>query len=167
MFKCVKTHDSGVCDSAGSTNLERRGVSESDTTYVDPSKVGVHNENSDDIWSICTYSFTGDLFYAPHVQRYILLLIFAMNMEVKVFSTFDIWPFTEYSGYLVPAHIVNPPKKNFFFRRFVRPNDVGNNKNPSKGLIKMVLNHLSWLSLYHFFKSFNKEILWILVLAEA
>ena len=32
-----------------------------DTTYVDPSAVGVHK--SDDIWSICTYSLS-DTYYA-------------------------------------------------------------------------------------------------------
>ena len=52
MFKCVKTHDSKVHDLVGCTRHERRGVSEADTTYVDPSAVDVHNENNDDI---CTY----------------------------------------------------------------------------------------------------------------
>ena len=48
-------------------------VSETDTTYLDPSAVGVHNDNTDDICSICTYSLTHGLGYALHVQRYILL----------------------------------------------------------------------------------------------
>ena len=73
MFKCVKTHDSRVHDLVGGTNRERRGVAKAVTTYVDPSEVGVHNENSDDIWSICTYPLPRGLCYAMHVRRYILL----------------------------------------------------------------------------------------------
>ena len=34
---------------------------------------GVHNGNSDDILSICTYSLTLGLCYTMHVRRYILL----------------------------------------------------------------------------------------------
>ena len=56
MFKCAKIHDSRVRDLICSTNRKRRGVAEADTAYVDPSAVGVHKGNSDDIWSICTYS---------------------------------------------------------------------------------------------------------------
>ena len=73
MFKCVKTHDLRVRDLVGSTNREERGVAEDDTTYVDPSEVGVQNENSDEIWSICTYSFTLGLYRAVHVRKYIML----------------------------------------------------------------------------------------------
>ena len=62
-----------VRDLVGSTNRERRGVAEVDTKYVDPTAVGVHIENSDDICSICTYSLTSDLSYVVHVPRYILL----------------------------------------------------------------------------------------------
>ena len=54
-------------------NRERREVAEVDTSYVKPSAAGVHNENSDDIWSICTYSHTRGLCYAMHVRKYILL----------------------------------------------------------------------------------------------
>ena len=67
MFKCVKTHDSRVRDLICSTNRERR-VAEADTTYVEPSAIGVHNENSDDIWSICTFSLTCGLYYVMHVR---------------------------------------------------------------------------------------------------
>ena len=73
MFKCVKTHDSRVRDLVGSTNHERRGVVQPDATYVDPSPVGVHNENGDDIWFICVYSLTRGLFNAMHMRIYILL----------------------------------------------------------------------------------------------
>ena len=72
-FKCVKTHDSRVRDLVSSTNRERRGVDEADKTYVDPSAVGVHNENSDDIWGFCICSLMRGLCYAMHVRRYILL----------------------------------------------------------------------------------------------
>ena len=41
-------------------------VAEADTIYVDPSAVGVHNGNSDNISSICTYSLTRGLCYAMH-----------------------------------------------------------------------------------------------------
>ena len=44
MFKCVKTYDSRIRDLVGSTNRERRGVAEADTTYVTPSAVGVRND---------------------------------------------------------------------------------------------------------------------------
>ena len=64
----VKTHDSMVHDLITSTNSDRRGLFEADTTYVQPSVVGVHNENSDDIWSICTYSLKHGLYYALHVH---------------------------------------------------------------------------------------------------
>ena len=73
MFTCVKSNDSRVHDLVGSTNRERRGVAEADTTYVDLSAVGVHNKNSDDIWSIRTRSLTRGLCYTVHVRRYILL----------------------------------------------------------------------------------------------
>ena len=45
----LQNPDSRVHDLAGSTNRERPGVAEADTTYVDLSAVGVHNENNDDI----------------------------------------------------------------------------------------------------------------------
>ena len=73
MLKYVKPHNSRVSDLVDSTNRERRVVAEADTTYVDQSAVGVHNENSDDIWSICTYLLTHGLCYVMHVRRYILL----------------------------------------------------------------------------------------------
>ena len=72
MFKCVKTHDSRVCELVGSTNREGRELAEVDTIYVDPSVDGVHKENSD-IWSISTYLLARGLYYAMHVRRYILL----------------------------------------------------------------------------------------------
>ena len=67
------SNDSNVFDFVGSTNHERRGVGEADTTYVDPSAVGVPDENSDDILFICTFSLTRGLCYAMQVGRYILL----------------------------------------------------------------------------------------------
>ena len=70
---CLKTHDSRVHAFVVSTKRKRQGVSEADTTNVDRSAIGVHNKNSDDSWSICTYSLTRGLCYALHVQRYILL----------------------------------------------------------------------------------------------
>ena len=78
MFECVNTHDSRlrVRDLVGSTNRERRGNANVDTTNVDPSAVGVYIENSDDIWSICTYPLTFGLCYAMLVRRYILLAIY-------------------------------------------------------------------------------------------
>ena len=57
MFKCVKAHDSRVHDLVGSTNRERRGVVEVNTTYVNPSAVGVHKKNINDIW-VYLYLFT-------------------------------------------------------------------------------------------------------------
>ena len=62
---CFKT---GVCDWVGSTNRERWGVARADTTYVDLSAVGVHNETSDDI---CTYSLTRGLLYHTPAETYI------------------------------------------------------------------------------------------------
>ena len=56
MFKIVKTYDSRVRDLVGSANCKRRGIAEVDTTYVDLYTVDVHNDNTDDIWFICTYS---------------------------------------------------------------------------------------------------------------
>ena len=73
VFKCVKTHDSRLRDLVGNTIRERQRVSNADTKYVDPSVLGVHNENSDDIWSICTCSLTHAICYAMHGRRYILL----------------------------------------------------------------------------------------------
>ena len=73
MFKYVKTHDSSVRDLVASTNRERRGVAEGDTTYVGPSMIGVHNENSEDIWSIFTYSLTRGLYDAMHLRKHIML----------------------------------------------------------------------------------------------
>ena len=73
MFKCFKTHDSRVRDLVDSTNRERRGVADADITYLDPSAVGIHKENIDDTWSICTYSLTRGLCYVMHVPRNILL----------------------------------------------------------------------------------------------
>ena len=64
-------------------------------------------------------------------------LILAMNMRVKVFDTFKVCLFADYSGYLVPANGVISPKMMIFFRRLVRPNYV-NYKNPCKCLIKIV-----------------------------
>ena len=43
--KRFKTRDSWIRDLGGCTNHERRGVAEANTTYVDPSALGVHNEN--------------------------------------------------------------------------------------------------------------------------
>ena len=43
MLKCVKTHDSRVSDLVGSTNREKRGVSEADAIYIDSSAVSVRN----------------------------------------------------------------------------------------------------------------------------
>ena len=55
-----------VCQSSWlqGTNRKRGRVAEADTTYVDQSVAGVHNKNSDDIWSIWTYSLTNNLCYA-------------------------------------------------------------------------------------------------------
>ena len=71
--KCVKTHDARVHGLVGSTNRERRGVAEADTTYADLSAVCVHKENSDDVCSVCTYSLTRGLCYAMHMRKNILL----------------------------------------------------------------------------------------------
>ena len=95
MFKCVKTFDSRVRGLVGSINRERRGVAETDITYVEPSAVGIHNENSNDIWSIYTYSLTHGLCYDELVQRLSCYLTFAVNMYVKVFSAFEIRHFAE------------------------------------------------------------------------
>ena len=72
-FKCIKTHDTRVRDLVGSTNRESRDVTEADTTSIEPSAFGVHNENSADIWSIYIYLLTHGLCYAVHVRKYILL----------------------------------------------------------------------------------------------
>ena len=71
MFKPI-TQECMYVILSGTTNRERRGVSEADTTYVDPS-VGVYKENSDATWFICTNSLTRSLYYDVHVPRYILL----------------------------------------------------------------------------------------------
>ena len=73
MFKCDKTHDSRLRGLVGSTNRERRGVTEAGTTRVDSSEISVHNVNSHAIWSICTYLLKRGLHYAMHMRRYILL----------------------------------------------------------------------------------------------
>ena len=83
MFKCVKIHEYRVRDLFGSTNCKRRGVAKTYDTYIDPSAVGVHNENSDEIWSIYTCSLTRSSCYAIYVRRYISVANFAMNMHVK------------------------------------------------------------------------------------
>ena len=44
-------------------------MAETNSTYVDPSAVSVHNENSDDIWSTYAYSLSRGLCYAMHVRR--------------------------------------------------------------------------------------------------
>ena len=87
-----KAHDSRARDLVGSTNREIRGVAEADTTYVDPFAVGVHNENSDDIWSLCTYSITRGLCYTMHVRRHILLANICNEYarHWQVFSTFEV-----------------------------------------------------------------------------
>ena len=87
MFKCVKTDDSRERDLVGSTNHERRGVAEAYTTYVDPSADGVHNENSDGIWSICTYSLTC---YTMHVRGYILLTNICNDYARQFLNTFEV-----------------------------------------------------------------------------
>ena len=69
MFKNVKTHDYRERDLVGSTSRERRGYALAGTTYINPFAVCVHNENSDDIWSICTYLLTHGFCYAIHVLR--------------------------------------------------------------------------------------------------
>ena len=84
MLICVKTYDSRIRYFVGSTNREQRGIAVADTTYVDPSAVGVH-KNTYDIWSICNYSLTRGLCYAMHVRISCLLIL---NMHGKVFSTF-------------------------------------------------------------------------------
>ena len=60
-------------DLVGSTNRERRGDAEANTTYAEPSAISVHNENSDDIRSIFAYSLALVCWYAIYVQRYPLL----------------------------------------------------------------------------------------------
>ena len=172
MFKCVKIQDSGIRDLEGSTNRERRGVVEADTTYVDPSAVGVDNENSDEVLAICTYALTHGLCYVMHVRRNRFLADicneyahqkFSAHLKYDVWRIFWLFDTSEHSG---------PTKNDFFwvFRRLVRPSYVQNNKNPSKCLIKMTFLFLEVVIVFsgclcHFFKSFNKEVLWIFVLA--
>ena len=40
---------------------------------LDPSAVGVHNENSAEFWSTCTYLLKNALCYALHLRRNVLL----------------------------------------------------------------------------------------------
>ena len=86
-----KNHDSRIRGLFCSFNHEWRGVAEAETTYVDSSEFMLHNENSDDIWSTCTYSLTCGLCYVMRVRRYTLLLIFAMNMHINIFSIFEVY----------------------------------------------------------------------------
>ena len=65
MLKCVTTHDSRASDLVGSTNREKREVSEADAIYIDSSAVSVRN--------FCTYSLTCGLCYAMYARRHILL----------------------------------------------------------------------------------------------
>ena len=71
--------NSRIRDLVGSTNRERQGVVEADTTYVDPSTVGVHNGTNYD------YLFAHILILVCHCD-----LIFSMNVYVKVFSTLKV-----------------------------------------------------------------------------
>ena len=94
-----------------------------DTTYADPSAVCVHNENSDDIWSIYTYSLTCGL-YAMHVRWYILLAyicdVYACQNLQHIWSMTFYWIFWLFG---------TSDKRTYpiFFRHLVRPNYMQNN----------------------------------------
>ena len=55
-----------MCDLAGCTKRER--VAKAETPYVDPSAVGVHNENCDDIWF--TYTSPASILSKSIAGRY-------------------------------------------------------------------------------------------------
>ena len=83
-----------------------------------PSAVGVHNENSDDIRSIWTYSLTRGLRYAMHARRYILLANICNEYAFQ--SLQHIWNMTFYWIFLLfgNGESTEPGKKVLFFFLF-------------------------------------------------